>query len=311
MSHETHRSLEKDGFRAQLAVHTNGRVLLRSRQGTDMTSAFPEVREAALAQLPADTGLDGELVVWESGRLAFERLQQRLARRGTGAVEAARQWPAHYVVFDLLHAGTNLTDWPYQRRRAALEALFADHGLAAPLTLCPSTTDPAVARGWLEWTAAGLEGLCFKRLDEPYFRGARSWRKYKVRATTEAVVGAVTGSLAAPRTVLLGRYDAAGRLQYTGRTTTLSQAVGRTLADALTPPTGTHPWQGWTFPAGWGTQRTLDEVVLAEPEVVLEVAVDVARDSAGRWRHPVRPHRIRTDIDVAQVPLFGEDGTSV
>ncbi|WP_436961497.1 ATP-dependent DNA ligase [Streptomyces sp. SudanB182_2057] len=79
-----------DGFRAQLAVHTGGRVLLRSRQGTDMTSAFPEIRRAALAQLPADTGLDGELVVWESGRLTFERLQQRLARRGTGAVEAAR-----------------------------------------------------------------------------------------------------------------------------------------------------------------------------------------------------------------------------
>ncbi|WP_435838599.1 ATP-dependent DNA ligase [Streptomyces achromogenes] len=45
--------------------------------------------------------------------------------------------------------------------------------------------------------------------------------------------------------------------------------------------------------------------------MVMEVAVDVARDSAGRWRHPVRPHRIRTDIDVTQVPLFGEDGTSV
>ncbi|MCZ0210695.1 ATP-dependent DNA ligase [Streptomyces sp. UMAF16] len=46
-----------------------------------------------------------------------------------------------------------------------------------------------------------------------------------------------------------------------------------------------------------------------EPAVVLGVAVDVARDSAGGWRHPVRPHRIRTDADVRQVPLFGEDGT--
>ncbi|MFI0233795.1 hypothetical protein [Streptomyces sp. NPDC017086] len=48
-----------DGYRAQLALHSDGRVLLRSRQRTDMTSAFPEIREAALAQLPADTGLDG------------------------------------------------------------------------------------------------------------------------------------------------------------------------------------------------------------------------------------------------------------
>jgi hypothetical protein len=38
----------------------------------------------------------------------------------------------------------------------------------------------------------------------------------------------------------------------------------------------------------------------------MEVAVDVARDHAGRWRHPARPHRVRTDIDVQQVPLFGE-----
>jgi ATP-dependent DNA ligase len=49
-----------DGYRAQLAVHTGGRVLLRSRQGTDMTPAFPEIRAAAPAQLPAHTGLDGE-----------------------------------------------------------------------------------------------------------------------------------------------------------------------------------------------------------------------------------------------------------
>ncbi|MBB4717734.1 hypothetical protein ACIQNT_00285 [Streptomyces luteogriseus] len=48
--------------------------------------------------------------------------------------------------FGLVHQGdTDLTGWPYRRRRAALEALFAEHGLDAPLTLCPSTTDPAVA----------------------------------------------------------------------------------------------------------------------------------------------------------------------
>ncbi|MFE1590812.1 hypothetical protein ACFW6Q_34600 [Streptomyces sp. NPDC058737] len=100
-----------DGYRTQLARWADGRVLLRSRRGTDMTAAFPEIRDAALTQLPDDTGLDGELVVWEPGRLAFERLQQRLARRG--AVAAARTWPGHLVVFDLLRIeGADLTcDW--------------------------------------------------------------------------------------------------------------------------------------------------------------------------------------------------------
>ncbi|GGV03784.1 hypothetical protein GCM10010502_68150 [Kitasatospora aureofaciens] len=60
-----------------------------------------------------------------------------------------------------------------------------------------------------------------------------------------------------------------------------------------------------SFSAGWGSRDRLD-VVLAAPEVVMEVAADVARDSAGRWRHPVRPHRIRTDIGGRDVPLFGE-----
>ncbi len=207
-----------DGYRAQLAVHAGRRVLLRSRQGTDMASSFPEIQAAALAQLPEDTGLDGELVVWERDRLAFERLQQRLARRGATAAQAAREWPAHFVAFDLVPRGDDLTGWPYARRRAALEALFAELGLTAPFTLCPSTTDPALARVWLSWTAAGVEGLCFKRLEESYRGGVRSWRKYKVRVTTEAVIGAVTGSLAAPRTLLLGRYDRAGRLRYVGRT---------------------------------------------------------------------------------------------
>ncbi|MGW3866680.1 ATP-dependent DNA ligase [Streptomyces sp. NPDC005047] len=271
-----------------------------------MTNAFPEVRQAALAQLPDDTGLDGELVVWESGRLAFERLQQRLARRrGAGALAAAQTWRAHLVVFDLVRLeGTNLTPRPYNERRAALEALFADRGLSAPFTLCPSTTDPATDRSWLEWTSAGLEGLCFKRLSEPYRGGARAWGKYKVRATEDAVVGAVTGPPTAPSTLLLGRYDRAGALRYTGRTTPLARAVARFLEGVLVPAAGRHPWTGRTFTAGCGSREVLD-VTLVDPQLVVEVAVDGARNAAGRWRHPVRFHRTRPDLPADSMPLFG------
>lgn len=141
-----------------------------------MTASFPEIRAAALLQLPEDTGLDDELLVCERDRLAFDRPQQRLARRGAAAAQAAQEWPAHFVAFDLVHQGDDLTSWPYARRRAALETLFAERGLTVPWVLCPSTTDPAVAREWLSWTAAGVEGLCFKRLKEPYREGVRSWR---------------------------------------------------------------------------------------------------------------------------------------
>jgi hypothetical protein len=125
-----------------------------------------------------------------------------------------------------------------------------------------------------------------------------------VRETHEAIVGAVTGSLRSPRTLLLGRYDTEGRLQYTGRTTTLPQAAARSIAVLLAPSRGEHPWTGWTFSAGWGSREVLD-VTLVRPELVVEVGVDVARDSTGRWRHPARWHRPRPDLSPSDVVSFG------
>lgn len=111
--------------------------------------AFPEIA-AALRELPFSVVFDGELVAWEETRLAFERLTQRLHRRGAAAQRAAAAQPAHYVVFDLLHVnGQSLHERPYIERRQALETLFQREGLAAPWTLCPSTGDAEVAREWL------------------------------------------------------------------------------------------------------------------------------------------------------------------
>ncbi|MEH0580286.1 hypothetical protein [Streptomyces sp. B21-108] len=39
-----------------------------------------------------------------------------------------------------------------------------------------------------------------------------------------------------------------------------------------------------------------------EPELVVEVGVDVARDASGRWRHPARWHHSRPDLSPADVP---------
>ncbi|MET7608682.1 hypothetical protein [Streptomyces avermitilis] len=88
-----------------------------------------------------------------------------------------------------------------------------------------------------------------------YGPSVRGWLTYKVRETTEAVVGAVTGSLAAPRSPLLGRYDDDRRFQYTGRTTTLARAVGSTVGGLPAPPRRGHPWIGWSFSAGGAPGR--------------------------------------------------------
>ncbi|MCT9105244.1 ATP-dependent DNA ligase [Streptomyces mirabilis] len=138
-----------DGFRAFAAHDAAGSTVLRSHGRNDLSVAFPEIA-AALRELPFSVVFDGELVAWEETRLAFERLTQRLHRRGAAAQRAAAAQPAHYVVFDLLHVnGQSLHERPYIERRQALETLFQREGLAAPWTLCPSTGDAEVAREWL------------------------------------------------------------------------------------------------------------------------------------------------------------------
>lgn len=83
---------------------------------------------------------------------------RRLNRRAATAACLAEQHPAHFVAFDLLQHGTDLTARPYTEHRAALEALLVDHRLGPPWTLCPTTTDLSTARKWLSWSVVGIEG---------------------------------------------------------------------------------------------------------------------------------------------------------
>ncbi|MFF9244835.1 hypothetical protein ACF1AY_38950 [Streptomyces sp. NPDC014776] len=82
-----------------------------------MTASFPKIRTATLEQIPAWTAS------WWYGKKAGSRasgFNSASPATGTGAGGAARHWPAHYVVFDLVHAGADLTGRLYERRRATL-----------------------------------------------------------------------------------------------------------------------------------------------------------------------------------------------
>src|SRR5258708_40030683 len=69
-----------DGIRAQAHV-SGGQVKVFSRTRDEITESFPELPDA-LAGLPADAILDGEIVAWEvSGRARpFRLLPERLVR---------------------------------------------------------------------------------------------------------------------------------------------------------------------------------------------------------------------------------------
>ncbi|TWD13096.1 ATP dependent DNA ligase-like protein [Streptomyces sp. T12] len=88
-----------DGYRALLFAGPGGHAHLQSRNGTDLSPAFPEIAAAGRA-LRVPLVLDGELVVTAEGRRDFDQLQQRARRRGVGARLAARDNPADLIVFD-------------------------------------------------------------------------------------------------------------------------------------------------------------------------------------------------------------------
>ncbi|MET9126990.1 MULTISPECIES: ATP-dependent DNA ligase [unclassified Streptomyces] len=149
---------------------------------------------------------------------------------------------------------------------------------------------------WLDpaWGTAGVEGVVIKDPGSRYRPGARGWQKLRTRTTAEGIIGAVTGTVHAPKSLLLGRLDPTGRLQLIARSTTLSRPASAELSAALRPAGQDHPWHGRRFSAGWGASEPLvfQPVV---PDLVAEIDVDTAVD-LGTYRHPVRFLRPRDDV---------------
>jgi ATP-dependent DNA ligase len=255
------------------------------------------------AQLAVGVVLDGELVVWQDGHLAFEVLQERMGRGARSAAAAARARPASLALFDVLAAGgRDLRALPFDERRQVLEDLATSW--RPPLNLSPVTSDVDQARTWFEtYPAAGVEGLVVKGGAQPYQGGGRSWLKVKHRSTIDVVCAAVTGPLSQPRELVVG-LPLAGTLRVVGRTTLLSPGARRALVAVLRAPSGEHPWPSRISPGTFGrfAARTAPiNLTLVEPFVV-EVSADTAW-SGTSYRHPLRFVRSRPDVPPEEVSV--------
>jgi ATP-dependent DNA ligase len=274
-----------DGYRLVIVRQAHS-TRLWSKQGRDLTDRFPDLAAAAVAQVPAGSVVDGEVVIWNGDRLDFGLLQRRMvtAAGRIGPLVAAS--PASYVAFDLLAAGgTDLRDERLTRRRAALEDMA--ERWAPPLQLSPSTSDPAEARRWFEdFRAAGVEGLVAKGGGTRYAPGRREWLKVKSWESTEVVAGGVIGPIGAPSQLVAGRYRD-GELVVVGRTSPLSPAQSAELAAVLTPADGTHPWPERIGTGAFGGGRLSVPLTRVAPTAVVEISADAALQ-AGVFRHPVR-----------------------
>jgi len=174
-----------DGIRAQF-IRRGGDAWLWSRGEDLLNGRFPEI-DAAHARLPDPTVLDGEVVVWQDGRvMPFALLQQRIGRRNV-TKKVLADAPVAFLAYDLLELdGQDLRDAPQRERRAKLEALLPPDP-ASPLQVSPRVVAPdwaAYAALREESRARGVEGLMLKHLDGRYGRGRTKdvgvWWKWKI-----------------------------------------------------------------------------------------------------------------------------------
>src|SRR6202050_3454412 len=177
-----------DGERC-VARKVGSDVRLESRTGKDLTSTYPEVRAAVVAQRSRDLLLDGEVVAYDGDQTSFTRLQQRLGAARPSPEQVAK-YPVVYCVFDLLELdGKDLTDRPLVERRAQLIKAIRS---STALQHTEAWRDDSEGRVSADWRV-GWEGLIAKRADAPYVAGrSKFWLKLKCVWEQEFVVGGNT-----------------------------------------------------------------------------------------------------------------------
>jgi ATP-dependent DNA ligase len=305
-----------DGFRC-LAFRAGGDVEIKAKSGKSLSRFFPEVLENLRAVSAKTFVLDGELVIPVDGALSFGALQMRLHPAASRIERLSKETPATFIVFDCLlrKARQSLLPEPFEKRRAALEALFEDVTEEAGLTTTPFTRDMRKAERWLNDRQVSVDGVVAKRLDLPYQAGERAMLKVKRFRTADCVDGGfryetgrkLVGSL------LLGLYDKDGLLHHVGFTSALADtekpALTKRLEKLVAPPGFTGDAPGGL--SRWSTARSAEWQPL-RPKLVVEVRYDHVtgnrfRHGTGlvRWRPDKAPTRCTFEQLPAAVPTIG------
>jgi bifunctional non-homologous end joining protein LigD len=194
--------LKFDGIRL-IAVKSDKKVSLLSRNQNELSARFPEIVEA-MKNLPArECVIDGEVVALdEEGRSSFQLLQ---AREMEG-----RKSPVYFYAFDLLQIdGKSLVGLPLEARKNVLEKLCVDAG--DPIRYSGAIGSDA-ERLLKEVKRRGLEGIIGKQRNSVYEPGRRSgaWIKLKCVNEQEFVIGGYTPPQGARKhfgAVLVGYYE--------------------------------------------------------------------------------------------------------
>jgi DNA ligase D-like protein (predicted ligase) len=205
-----------DGTRA-LAFIEGGGYRLCNRRKVNLTDRYPEF--APLAQLPAGTIVDGEVVVLRDGKPDFSHLESREHTRNPLRMRMmAQTMPATYIIFDLLYANFEaLTGQPFVERRALLQQLLKRLNCERFIF-----SDGVIGAGKAFFEQAclqDLEGMVAKRLQSRYLPGKRTdaWIKVKRGESVYcAIIGFTAKGVNDFRNLILAT-QVNGELHYCGK----------------------------------------------------------------------------------------------
>jgi bifunctional non-homologous end joining protein LigD len=258
-----------DGIRC-LAVRAGSETWMLSRNDLDLSTRYPEVRDAIAAQDHDRFAVDGEVVAFEGSETSFARLAQR----------ARHPVPVFFYIFDLLWIdGYDVRALELRARKRLLRRALT---FADPLRFTPHRNRDGEEM-FTEACRKGWEGVIAKRAVSPY-RDTRSrdWLKFKCEAGQELVIGGFTaphGSRTDFGALLVGYYRD-GALQYAGKVGTgFDQELLRSLGERL---------RGLARPtAPFAQPEAIRErgVTWVKPELVAELGF-TEWTRAGRLRHP-------------------------
>lgn len=290
-----------DGIRAVATVTPEGTRLM-SRNGNDLTNAYPELADLGNYVNAEQAVLDGEIVaINKAGRPDFGLLQGRMNLTKRSDIEAARKRiPVHLLLFDLLHLDdTSLLELGYSQRREVLEEAVdapRDGHIQVPPAL-DATLDEAIEAS----KELGLEGIMAKRINSTYSAGRRSesWIKIKHSLTQEVVVVGWRpgkGNRAHKVGSLLVAVPDGVELKYIGR-------VGSGLTERELAEIGSRlkKMGRKTAPLDDVPAPDASDARWVRPALVGEVQFS-ERTSGGKLRHPVwrgwRPDKKPSDVVV-------------
>jgi len=288
--------IKYDGTRWIAVVSEDGVMLVSRSAKTDYSPLYPEIC-AALRQIGHDCVLDGELAFFRKDTGVCEYVK---ADALPGTIEP---YNPVLMVFDVLsshHQDMRDTDQTY--RSSIVSSLL--RGIPTAHVKEVVTWEEGFQALYDNVVGNGGEGIILKarrgkyRHDGKNQNRSKDWLKVKRDETADCVVmGIQTGNGKTESTfgaLVLGQYDADGRLIEVGRTSGMTDAERRIILGIVK-----HIAEDSMSPVAHdkSVQRAI------EPKLVVEVEF-MERTDRGRLRHP-RYLRMRSDKEPYQCTLAG------